>query len=125
MNNTYTINELSELTGLSRRTIRYYIQMGLISSPAGRGRGGFYNDSHVNSLLRIKELQESGASLSTIAESLKIKMSEDVSHNREVWVRQQITTGVEIYIRRDVEERQYKKVSELIRLAKTIFKGGD
>ncbi|MCK4823506.1 MerR family transcriptional regulator, partial [bacterium] len=30
-----------------RRTIRYYIQEGLLEPPAGRGRGGFYYDSHL------------------------------------------------------------------------------
>ncbi len=34
----YTIEELCDLTGYSRRTIRYYVQSGIIDPPAGRGR---------------------------------------------------------------------------------------
>ena len=41
----YTIEELSNLTGFSRRTIRYYIQENIIKPPSGRGRGGFYYNS--------------------------------------------------------------------------------
>jgi DNA-binding transcriptional MerR regulator len=56
----YTIKQLSELTGYSRRTIRYYIQQGLLEPPAGRGRGGFYNDSHLLKLKEIRAQQEKG-----------------------------------------------------------------
>ncbi|MCX8028194.1 MAG: MerR family transcriptional regulator [Thermodesulfovibrionales bacterium] len=121
MSKVYTIEELVEITGIPRRTIRYYIQIGLISPPAGRGRGGFYNDSHVSDLLRIKELQQSGASLSTISESLKTL--EGATYKREVWSRQEIIDGVEIHIRRDVEEKEHKKTDELIKIARSIFKG--
>ena len=54
---TYTIDELSDMTGYSRRTIRYYVQQGLIGAPAGRGRGGFYYDSHLQKLKEIRALR--------------------------------------------------------------------
>ena len=71
VNKKYTIEQLSELTGYSRRTIRYYIEEGLLDSPAGRGKGGFYFDSHLNKLGIIKKLQEKGMSLSAIAAYIK------------------------------------------------------
>ncbi len=125
MSDKYSIEELSEITGFPRRTIRYYIQEGLIAPPAGRGRGGFYNDSHVNDLLRIKELQEKGFSLSTIAETIKMTSQEKVILHRDVWIRYEIIPGVEIGIRRDIEEKQHKKITELIRLAKLLLKGDE
>jgi DNA-binding transcriptional MerR regulator len=64
----YTIQELSELTGFSIRTIRYYVHEGLIDPPAGRGRGGFYFDSQLNQLKQIKALQEKGMRLSSIVQ---------------------------------------------------------
>ena len=67
----YLIQELSELTGYSRRTIRYYIQEGLLEPPAGRGRGGFYYDSHLNTLSKIRQLQNQGLQLASIAQILK------------------------------------------------------
>ena len=53
----YTIDEISELSVFSRRTIRYYIQNKLIDPPSGRGRGGFYSDSHLSGLQKIRALQ--------------------------------------------------------------------
>ena len=67
----YTIDDLSELTGHSRRTIRYYIQEGLLDSPAGRGKGGFYFNRHLSQLQLIKQLQEKGMSLSSISKYME------------------------------------------------------
>ena len=62
----FTIEDLVGSTGLSRRTIRFYIERGLLSPPAGRGRGGFYNESHLARLLEIKKSREEGRSLESI-----------------------------------------------------------
>jgi DNA-binding transcriptional MerR regulator len=35
----YAIGDLAELAGVSRRTIRYYVQEGLVPAPLGLGRG--------------------------------------------------------------------------------------
>src|SRR4029450_12323962 len=38
----YAIGELADLGGISRRTIRYYVQEGLLPPPLGLGRGNHY-----------------------------------------------------------------------------------
>jgi len=124
----YTIEDLCELTGFSRRTIRYYVQEGLIEAPAGRGRGGFYFDSHLDKLLKIKSLQDKGLRLSAILPVLKRRQILEVSDEivtREVWVRYPIAEGVEIHISRDLEEKERKKLDEIVRVARSILKGGD
>ena len=118
----YTIKELSDMTGYSRRTIRYYVQIGLIESPAGRGRGGFYNDSHMNKLMQIKSLQEKGMNLSSIIEYLRTEKAEENRYQRDVWARYEIIPGIEISVRRDIEEKESKKISEIIRVVKSIAK---
>ena len=123
----YTIEDLCELTGFSRRTIRYYVQEGLIEPPAGRGRGGFYFDSHLEKLLKIKSLQDRGMRLSAILPVLKQRdlpgpPQEIVA--REVWVKYPIAEGVEIHISRDLEEKERKKLDEIVRVARSILKGG-
>jgi DNA-binding transcriptional MerR regulator len=62
----YLIEELCRLTGFSRRTVRYYVQEGLVDPPAGRGRGGYYSDLHATQLARIRRLQEQGYRLEAI-----------------------------------------------------------
>ena len=84
----YTIQELSELTGYSRRTIRYYIQEGLLEPPAGRGRGGYYYDSHWDALSKIRQLQNQGLQLASISRILKsaemATLEKDVVHKEEM-----------------------------------------
>lgn len=59
----YNIETLASLSGLSRRTIHYYVQRGLLEPPEGGGRGSFYTDSHLRSLKRIQELASQGVPL--------------------------------------------------------------
>jgi DNA-binding transcriptional MerR regulator len=65
-NPTYAIGDLAELGGITRRTVRYYVQEGLIPPPLGRGRGRHYTESHLERLLEVKALQEKGLSLEAI-----------------------------------------------------------
>ncbi len=52
------IKELIEKSGVSRRTIYYYIQLGLLPSPKGKGKDFEYSKEHLRRLLLIKELQK-------------------------------------------------------------------
>ncbi len=63
----YTIDDLTALTGFSRRTIRFYVEKGLVEAPAGRGKGGFYGESQLSSLRRIAEAKRDGRSLAFLA----------------------------------------------------------
>ena len=63
---TYGILELVQASGVPRRTIRYYVQRGLLAPPEGAGRGHFYRPSHLERLVRIRELQGKGFGLEEI-----------------------------------------------------------
>jgi DNA-binding transcriptional MerR regulator len=121
---TYTIVDLQEITGYSRRTIRYYVQEGLLDPPAGRGRGGFYFDSHLERLRQIKALQEKGLKLFQIQGFLREGRQIQPSPVREIWIRYAVEDGVEIQVRKDIDESQGKRVAEIVRLARSILKGG-
>jgi DNA-binding transcriptional MerR regulator len=118
---THTIDQLSEKTGFPIRTIRYYVQEGLLAPPAGRGRGGFYYDSHLQRLLEIKALQERGLRLAAIQEILKKGEAPLPATEREVWVRSPVVPGLEIHVSRELEEKERKKISEIIRIARSIL----
>lgn len=62
----FSLEELSELTGISRRTIRFYIQKGLMNGPEGEKRGAYYTTEHLEDLLRIKRMTEKHIPLNEI-----------------------------------------------------------
>lgn len=66
MSSTYSIGELAERTGVSRRTIHFYVQQGLIEPPKGRGRGSHYTDRHVGQILEVRARQRDGLALDQI-----------------------------------------------------------
>ena len=119
----YTIEELCELSGFSRRTVRYYVQQGLLDPPAGRGRGGFYFDSHLEQLLAIKRHQERGLKLSEIQKLTAEAPGPKLEPAREVWVKYPIDAGVEIHVSRDLEERERRKLLKILRISREILKG--
>jgi len=65
-----SIGELSSLVEMPARTIRYYIQKGMLNKPIGSGRGSSYTTGHVHRLLDIKKWQSQGLSLAQIIELL-------------------------------------------------------
>lgn len=121
----YSIEEISILSGFSRRTIRYYIQENIIKPPSGRGRGGFYFDSHLTDLLKIRSLQEKGLNLNSIKNILKgtgkLVKKDFPIYPRDLRVRYKIIPGLEINVSRSLEEKKNKKIMEIIRLIKSNF----
>ncbi|THB62728.1 MAG: MerR family transcriptional regulator [Desulfovibrio sp.] len=67
---TLTLEELCSLTNTSKRTVRYYIQIGLVDRPEGEKRGAKYSAGHVEQLLAIKKWKDAGLSLERIRELL-------------------------------------------------------
>ena len=66
----YTLEELTRQAGLPRRTIRYYIQLGLVDRPIGETRAAYYTWQHLRQLLEVRRLTEQGFSLERVRELL-------------------------------------------------------
>ena len=66
----YTIADLVEDTGLPARTVRYYIQQGLLPPAHGRGPAATYDPSHLMRLKAIEALKRQRMQLSEIRERL-------------------------------------------------------
>lgn len=56
---TYRIGELAELAGVTRRTVHYYINKGLIPPAEGAGVNSYYSADHLSRIKLIRKLQES------------------------------------------------------------------
>ncbi len=67
---TFSLDELCTLSDLPKRTVRYYMQIGLLPRPVGETRAAHYLVEHLSLLLRIKALSESGVSLERIRDVL-------------------------------------------------------
>ena len=63
-----SIDQLSTLAGLTPRTVRYYIQQGLVSRPEGAKRGAYYGRRHLEQLLLIRRWTDAGLSLDRVRE---------------------------------------------------------
>jgi DNA-binding transcriptional MerR regulator len=68
VNRRFSLEELSGLTGLPARTIRFYIQEGVVDRPEGIRRGAWYHEGHLEQLLAIRRWQAAGLSLDRIRE---------------------------------------------------------
>jgi DNA-binding transcriptional MerR regulator len=68
MSKTFSLDELCTLTDLPKRTVRYYMQMGLVDRPIGETRAAHYLAAHLDQLLKVKQLSDAGISLERIAE---------------------------------------------------------
>ncbi len=72
----YSIDDLCQLTGLTRRTIRFYIQSSLLARPHGERRGAWYGSEHLERLIAIRKWTSAGLSLEGIAALLADASSE-------------------------------------------------
>lgn len=66
----WTLDELAALVDLPKRTVRYYIQLGLVDRPDGETRAARYGTRHLEQLLQIRKWSEAGVSLERIRDLL-------------------------------------------------------
>ena len=117
----YAIGDLARLAGVSRRTVRYYVQEDLIPPPHGVGRGNHYGPEHLDQILRVKELQESGRTLDEIrrgpdrgvAASKAARATESGDVRRSIWRRLTLAPGVELQIAGHVRLPSPTRLNEL------------
>ncbi len=78
MASSYTLLELCELADVTPRTVRYYIQQGLLRSPDPAGSLTRYDESHLWRLRLTKELQREHLPLAEIRKRLAALGDEEV-----------------------------------------------
>jgi DNA-binding transcriptional MerR regulator len=66
----FTLNELCVLADLPVRTVRYYVQNGLIDRPNGETRAARYGAKHLEQALLIRKWTTAGLSLERIRDIL-------------------------------------------------------
>lgn len=118
----YGIEELAVLGGVTRRTVRYYVQEGLLQAPLGVGRGRHYGPEHLARLQTVKALQERGLSLDQVRAEVarparKARTAAAASAAEAVapapWRRIELVPGVELHVRGDRRLPTAERLREL------------
>lgn len=77
------ISDLARQTGVSVRTIRYYIMEGLLPSPQVRGRYSVYDEEYLHRIKLIKILKDAYLPLSKIRELLSNLTPDEIKSTLE------------------------------------------
>lgn len=100
----YSLDDLCTLTELPKRTVRYYMQLGLVDRPEGETRAARYGARHLEQLLTIRKWQRAGLSLERIRELLA-EPAQAAPPPRprgagtvEVWSHLVLADGVELHV---------------------------
>jgi DNA-binding transcriptional MerR regulator len=75
---SYLINQLAERAGVTVRTIRYYVNEGLLPPPQTKGRYSAYDEDYLYRIRLIKYYKESYLPLSRIRELLDAMTPEEI-----------------------------------------------
>lgn len=116
----FSMDELVDASGISDRTIRYYIEQGLLQNARGRGRSSYYTTEHLERLTRIADLREKGLSLAEIKESFVPRLPETMVAT-EQWERLQLHPALEVNVRVDAPDDVRMLVQRFQQLADQWF----
>ena len=76
---TYDLAELAQAAGVTPRTIRFYIQLGLLPAPDAQGPSTRYTQGHLDRLRLIRELQKEHQPLAGIRARIEDLRDEEVA----------------------------------------------
>jgi DNA-binding transcriptional MerR regulator len=77
--NGYAIADLASLAGVTPRTIRYYVSVGLIPPPDQAGRAARYDEDHLRRIRLIRRLQDRHLPLAEIRSRLASLSEEEAA----------------------------------------------
>jgi DNA-binding transcriptional MerR regulator len=103
----YTMADLERETGISARTIRYYITVGLLPPAKGRGVGATYGPAHLLRLKMINRLKEDHLPLEEMKQRLAGLREDDLAAMLQVetappedrWRRVMLHPDLELHVR--------------------------
>ncbi|MFN8671582.1 MAG: MerR family transcriptional regulator [Candidatus Sericytochromatia bacterium] len=117
----YNIELLAKLSEISKRTIRYYIEKGLLEPPLGTCRASYYTEEHLHRLEDIKRWANQGVPLTQI-KSILDGNSPTIEVNIEhvicthTWERLNVWDGVELHFRTNyLKPEELRKIDDFIK----------
>ncbi|MCC7429052.1 MAG: MerR family transcriptional regulator [Alphaproteobacteria bacterium] len=117
---SFSIEELASLAGVTRRSVRFYIQSGLLDPPEGTARGAYYTSRHLQRLLDIQAWQDEGLTLDGIRRRLAATATDAAAPEAarprapvQVWTRIALRPGVEVHLDPEAAGLSPEQVREL------------
>ncbi len=126
MSKSFSLDELCTLTDLPKRTVRYYMQMGLVDRPIGETRAAHYLTAHLDQLLKVKQLTDAGISLERIAkiqngEELPVPAKPRKPGDIQVKSHVHVAPGIELQISPEEADMSPEQIRALVKaVMKTI-----
>lgn len=110
----WSLGELAEETGVSRRTIRYYISRGLLDAPLKAGRSSCYGEKHLEGLKLIRRLQDEGMSLVTISRELAGPPRGELPE-AEIWQCYELAPDLRVQVRGEISPWRMREIRALLK----------
>ncbi len=108
---TFTIGQLAEKTGLTRRALRIYEQASLLVPLRDDNNYRLYTEQHLKEALIIRDLRMSGLSIQTIREIIDIKRTDcDAMQKFQGYLEVLETMQAELIAKRQVIDRALEQV---------------
>ena len=119
MESTFSLEQLSALTDLPLRTIRYYIQLGLVERHEGDRKHARYTQKHIDQVLQVRSLADQGTPLERIKQLIHgistppppPKSAGDISVISKVFV----APGVELHLETQTAGLTPEKLRKFVR----------
>jgi AcrR family transcriptional regulator/predicted DNA-binding transcriptional regulator AlpA len=124
------ISDLERITGLSRRTIHFYIKEGLLSPPQRTGKTmAYYSVEHVKELDEVRRLREQGYPISSIREmtknmersTLAANTGEDNKADKQARKQKLIEAAVEIFSRKGYSGTKISDITSAVGVGQSTF----
>jgi DNA-binding transcriptional MerR regulator len=140
----YGLQTLCTQAGVTPRTVRYYIQNGLLPAPDPQGPATRYSRGHLDRLRLIRNLQREHQPLAEIRRRLQSLKDEDIRRlvgkrapasplrvragtnpsftlTRSQWERVPLAPDVELHVRRPLTRETNRRVDKLVDLARRLL----
>ncbi|HUG16349.1 MAG TPA: MerR family transcriptional regulator [Thermomicrobiales bacterium] len=117
----FTLAELEDASGVSGRTIRFYISNQLVSPAHGRGRSRYFTPNHLRELEYVATLREKHFSIDEIRERMAHDAAPAATDAGEQWERFELRAGLELLVRGDVPDNVRALARELRSVARDWF----
>lgn len=122
----FTLNEICVLADMPVRTLRYYVQQGMVDRPDGETRAARYSGRHLEQVLLIKKWTTAGLSLERIKEVMQGTESAVPVKSRkpgsiEVCSHLHIADGLEMVIEPSRSGMSPEQLRQLVRQVMALY----